>query len=328
MRNIPTSVRNPHRLMDAAIDSWEEKDPVPVFGFKEISLSETKKPIAGMGNSAAMGHNTIDSLGIKGATEELGEPLQHIINTSLRNGKFSMKWKFAKLTPILKGKELDKSSVSSYRPVAVLPTVSKLVELVAQLQLLGFLEDSRQINPSTHAYRSNYSTTTTLCEIMDNIYQGPEDKLITSVMTLDLSSAFDMVDHDLLLEKLVRYRIGAEARGWIQDYLQYITQYVMLGRAKSRMQAVRRGIPQGSVIGPLLYAIFVKGLYLVSYFNSGWHFSQTIHAKYQKLSIRHHSWHPHKCSKFHQHQCMHACTAHKKVLKNPVKLAFILNYTC
>ena len=106
-----------------------------------------------------------------------------------------MKWKLACLTPRLKSKEADRLSVASYRPIAILPAISKLVERVAQQQLLQFFEDSRQLNPANHAYRKSLSTTTTLTEILDRIYQGAEDKYITETMTIDQTAAFDVVDH-------------------------------------------------------------------------------------------------------------------------------------
>ena len=147
---------------------------------------------------------------------------------------------------------------ASYRPVAVLSTVSKLIERAAQQQLLEFFETTKQLNPSNHAYRRHLSTTTTLTEILDEIHQGTEQKKMTSIMTLDQMAAFDSVSHTLLLEKLERYQVGHEARQWIRDYLTGHTQYVTLGAAQSYMSKVTTGVPQGSVIGPLLYAIYTN----------------------------------------------------------------------
>ena len=142
----------------------------------------------------------------------------------------------------------------------VLSTVSKIVERAAQKQLLDFFERERLLNPSNHAYRSNHSTTTTLLEITDEIYQGMEENKIISIMALDQTSTFDCISHELLLEKLQRYRIGVEARNWIKDYLQNKTQYVIIGAAQSKMVPVHSGVPQGSIIGPLLYAIYTNEL--------------------------------------------------------------------
>ena len=146
---------------------WEERDARPIFKFREISLSETVKLISTLGNSEAFGTDNLDSLGIKTVIGEISGPIQHLVNTSLNTMKFAQKWKMAKVTRRLKSKELDKLDVSSYRPVAVLSTISKLVERTAQTQLLSFFEDTGQLNSSSHAYRRNLSTTTTLAELLD-----------------------------------------------------------------------------------------------------------------------------------------------------------------
>ena len=121
---------------------------------------------------------------------------------SLIQNKFAHKWKFARITPRLKIKDMDPNSTSSYRPVVVLTATSKLIERAAQLQLLKFMEESGQLNPCNLAYRNHYSTTTTLMEILDEIHKGIEDKKITQMMAIDQSAAFDCVGRLLLLEKL------------------------------------------------------------------------------------------------------------------------------
>ena len=142
----------------------------------------------------------------------------------------------------------------------VLSTLSKIVERTAQTQLLNFFEDQNLLNPSNHAYRKLHSTTTTLLEIMDEVYQGTEENKFIQIMALDQTSAFDCVSHELLLQKLEKYKIGRNARNWIQDYLSNRTHYVVIGSAESRMVPIISGVPQGSVIGPLLYAIYTNEL--------------------------------------------------------------------
>ena len=231
LAKIPTSGRNPHCLLDRALESWIGRDSFPSFKFREISILETSKIIQSMSNSTALGHDSLDSKGIKDCSVHLAKQINHMINVSLTTGTFAHKWKFTKLSPTLKNKELDPYSVSLYQPIAILPTVSKLVERAAQLQLLSFLESSGQFNGSCHAYRKQFSITTTLMEILDEIHQGAEDKHLTSLMTLDLTAAFDTVSHKLLIEKLARYWIGPAALGWVRNYLSLRTQYVSLGQS-------------------------------------------------------------------------------------------------
>ena len=211
-----------------------------------------------MANSEAFGLDEIDSVALKPVAEEISGPLLHLINTSLISKRFAQKWKVAKVTPRLKSSELNKLEVSSYRPVAILSTVSKLVERNAQQQLLSYLEETKQMNNSNHAYRSALSTTTTLAEILDEIFQGAEERKKTSILLVDQSSAFDTVEHRILLRKLKAYNVGEDALEWIENYLSNRSQFVAIGGGVSRMTQVTTGVPQGSVIGPLLYAVFTN----------------------------------------------------------------------
>ena len=242
------------------LDKWENKDERPVFDFRDVTLTEVDEMIATLANSSSFGHDGLDSLSIKAAATNLRCPLQYIINSSLRTSNFPMKWKLARIIPRLKSPELDRNDVSSFRPISVLATVSKLVERAAQGQLLKFLESTQQLNPSCHAYRAKMSTTTTLTDVLDEIYQGIEENKLISMMTVDQSAAFDCLHRDLLLQKLSRYNIGQRALDWVDDYLKFRTQYVVVGASESRMVPVNRGVPQGSVIGPLLYAVYVNDI--------------------------------------------------------------------
>ena len=259
---IPVSNRNPHRFLDCALANWADKDERAVFNFREITIMETSQLISSLAGSTALGHDEIDSLAIKSAAQHLINPLRKIINMSLSEGKFIQKWIFARVTPRLKSHDMDTTSTSSYRPVAVLTVTSKLVERAVQLQLLDYMEKSGQMNPSGHAYRKHYSTTTTLMEILDEIHQGTEEKKMSSMMAIDMSIAFDSVEHQRLLQKLKRYNLGSQALKWVTSYLNYRTQYVVVGTSKSKMDHITTGVPQGSVIGPLLFAIYTNDMSL------------------------------------------------------------------
>ena len=207
VKRIPQSGRNPHRVLDKAITDWDDSDNVPVFNFRYVMLVETHNLITTMSEPTAFGHDTIDSVGIKSSTSQLIHLLQHLINSSLRKSKFAKKWKFSRIIPRYKGKGCSKTDTSSFRPVAVLSTVSKLVERAAQQQLLEFFENTEQLNSSNHAYCSHLSTTTTLLEIADDLHQGIENNQMTLAMALDQTSTFDCISHNLLLEKLAKYKV-------------------------------------------------------------------------------------------------------------------------
>ena len=119
---------------------------------------------------------------------------------------------------------------------------------------------THQLNPSAHAYRVGYSTTTTMIEVTNRLYEATDRCEISSLMTIDQSAAFDCITHEILLQKLKIYKIGDGALSWIQDYLAHRSQFTSIGRTESRMEALSRGVPQGSVLGPLLYSVFTNEL--------------------------------------------------------------------
>ena len=257
---LGTTNRDPLRLLKSAFKRWKPDRIIPDFHFKQISLIETVSMIKQLKNSTAHGVDNIDTMAIKLAAETLYEPIRHVINLSLTNGIFPMKWKLGKLKPLLKNFEIDPLIPNSYRPICLLPTLSKLTEKAAQLQLLGHLENTDQIHRDHHAYRSKLNTTSALLQITDMLYKTTDKNRITSSMTMDMTAAFDTVRHDLLLLKLPYYKVSPPAIKWIRSYLESRSNFVEIGDKSSAITPVECGVPQGSCLGPLLYLIFVNEL--------------------------------------------------------------------
>ena len=138
---------------------------IPVFNFREITTLEAAKLISKLGSTTSSGHDEVDAMMVKIVAEHLVQPVKHLVNVSLMKNQFANRWKLSKIVPLLKGKKLNRLEPASYRPVALLPTLSKIVERAAQLQLLQFLENTGQLNSNAHAYRTGLSTTTTLMQI-------------------------------------------------------------------------------------------------------------------------------------------------------------------
>ena len=251
---------DPLKYLRMALQRWDGCGKFQSFSFREVTTLEAVNMIGKLGNSTATGIDEIDSMSLKLVTAELTQPIKHIINVSLTESSYANKWKIAKTIPLLKNKDLDKLSPSSYRPVALLTTVSKIVERAAQTQLLDYLEKTRQLNPNSHAYRKGMSTTTTLIQLMDGLYEATDAKKISSLMALDQSCAFDCVRHSLLLDKLRLMNIEEKAITWVGNYLAHRSHFVSVGRAVSGMKPVPRGVPQGSVLGPLLYTIYTSDI--------------------------------------------------------------------
>ena len=234
--------------LEKIINKWTGRQSVPEFNFKEITQQETVKLLLRLGSSSSFGHEGIDAQILKMILPSISGPLTHTINVSLRESSWVNRWKIARMFPLLKDKKLNKLDPASYRPVSLLPTISKVVERAAQVQLLDFFENTGQINPEGHAYRKAHSTTTTIVNIMDEIYQATDDKRISQLLTIDQSVAFDVLSHEILARKLRKYNVSAKAVKWVQNYLSFRSQYVTVNAANSQICQQTRGVPQGSVI--------------------------------------------------------------------------------
>ena len=256
--NLPAQKCYPLWWLNDAFLKWDNKDSIPQFTFRKLSLLETIQLISSLRNSTSFGLDKIDALAIKAAVSHLAPPLQHMINCSLSTSVFANRWKLSKILPLLKSSDANKMLPASYRPISIIPTISKLIEKAVQVQMLDFLEKNHLLNSSSHAYRAGYSTSTALLEISEELYRAVDDKKISTIMTLDQSSAFDCVHHGILLDKLACYKMSPEVINWVRSYLTFRTQFVSIGNANSQMFPMDRGVPQGSVLGPLLYSIFTN----------------------------------------------------------------------
>ena len=156
---------------------------------------------------------------MKVGADYLAGPITKIINSSISTGSYIMKWKVARVIPVLKSKETSRLLPSSYRPISLLPVLSKLVERTVQVQLQQHFEKYDLFHPNGHAYRPNRSTSTAIMDIMDTLYQATDDNLMTSMMALDQSAAFDCVSHVILMRKLAAYKLSKKTLAWIQNYL-------------------------------------------------------------------------------------------------------------
>ena len=189
--------------------------------------------------------------------EILCEPLTSIINAFSRTGVFPSKLREAVVSPILKKPSLDKEILKHYRPVSNISYASKLMEKIVCGQIKDHLNSNDLQEPFQSAYRELHSTETALRRVRTDILRCIDDGKAVAVVLLDLSAAFDTVDHVLLLNRLKNtFGISGTALAWISSYLKDRSFRVSVGDATSSSQDLRFGIPQGSVVGPLFSVLY------------------------------------------------------------------------
>ena len=186
-------------------------------------------------------------------------PITSIINASLEQGKCPNFFKQAHVTPILKKSSLDKEILKNYSPVSNLDFISKILERAVAVQLQTHLDKARLMTAFQSAYRKHHSTESALLNIHNDILLNMAKGSVTALILLDLSAAFDTIDHTILLDRLnVHYSISELALGWFKSYLSGRTHSLKVGNTLSHPAALQYGVPQGSDLGPILFSLYTN----------------------------------------------------------------------
>ena len=229
------------------------------FSFEPTTSEEVEKLIDSMKENTATGYDKIPAKILKDLKPILSKPLSQLINISFELSIFPCNMKHATVRPIFKNKGSE-NDPQYYRPISVLTSLSKIVERAAVNRLVNFLESEDKLFRSQHAYRRYHSTTTSLIEINDFIHHELENKRIPAIIATDLTKAFDSVSHGLLLNKLQNLGLHQSCTSWIASYLADRTQTTKFSSVESDKEKVLAGVPQGSILGPILFIAYTTDL--------------------------------------------------------------------
>ena len=240
-------------------DYYQEKGVAEnSFHFLTVSEEEIENLLNGLTASKATGLDSLPARFLKDGAEVIACPLAHIINLSLHSSQIPEDMKNARVVPLYK--KQSKTEPGNYRPVSILSVTSKILERIVYNQLEHYLKEKNLLYKLQSGFRPSFSTGTCLTFLMDYIRSEMDFGNYIGMVMIDLQKAFDTVDHSILENKLKAIGLDGNAITWFDAYLTNRMQVTDVGGIFSDPKGVPCGVPQGSILGPLLFLIYVNDM--------------------------------------------------------------------
>ena len=221
----------------------KRKDASITFSIPPITESKIIDCLKNITSNKASGIYNISARMLKLAAPIIASSIAKLINYSFVTSVFPQRWKTAKVTPLFKGG--DPENVNNYRPISVLPVLTKVIERHVHDSLYSYLCVNNLIYSKQSGFRKRHSTETALIRIIDELLFNLDSDRVSGMILIDYCKAFDMVDHSILLQKLQAYGFDNKSLIWFRSYLNERRQLVSMGNIESPTACVRHGVPQG-----------------------------------------------------------------------------------
>ena len=226
--------------------------------FTPTNPNEILNIVRSLKSSKSCGYDELNVFTLKQIIHYLASPLAHIFNLSLSSGIFPSAFKIAKVIPVFK--KDDPTHLNNYRPISILSSLSKILEKIVHKRLYSFLNDNNLLIPNQFGFRNQHSTDHAIIQLCDKIITAISNKEHAVGIFMDLSKAFDTINHNILIYKLRSYGIRGKVLNWFEDYLRNRQQFVAFKGHNSNITNISCGVPQGSILGPLLFLIYVNDI--------------------------------------------------------------------